>query len=126
MNGNRGFTLIELVVVIVILGLLAATAIPKFIDLTTDAKSAAIRGVAGGLASASAVNYSARKVNNTYGVSIANCTAVSGAMQAYNASDFSITPAAIGVNAVVNCTVNGQNGTQYSGLSASFQAIGIG
>ena len=54
---QRGFTLIELVMVIVILGVLAAVAIPKFVDLSSDAKVAAVNGVAGGLSSAASVNY---------------------------------------------------------------------
>lgn len=44
-NKNKGFTLIELVVVIVILGVLAATAAPKFIDITSDARISAITQV---------------------------------------------------------------------------------
>jgi MSHA pilin protein MshA len=49
---QAGFTLIELVVVIVILGILAATAAPKFIDLTSDAKASVMKGVEGSIESA--------------------------------------------------------------------------
>jgi MSHA pilin protein MshA len=49
---QQGFTLIELVVVIVILGILAATAAPKFIDLTGDAKASTIQAVRGSVESA--------------------------------------------------------------------------
>lgn len=52
MKKQSGFTLIELVIVVVILGFLAVTAIPKFIDLTDQAKQANIEGMAGGYATA--------------------------------------------------------------------------
>lgn len=49
---QKGFSLIELVIVIVILGLLAATAIPRFLNVTEDAENASVDGVSGGLATA--------------------------------------------------------------------------
>ena len=55
MKSQSGFTLIEMVVVIIILGIMAATAMPRFTNLTGESRLAAVNGMAGGLSSASAL-----------------------------------------------------------------------
>jgi len=69
-KSQSGFTLIELVIVIVILGILAAVALPKFIDLQTQARQSVVDGAAGALSSASAINYAANLVGNSSAVAV--------------------------------------------------------
>jgi len=62
------------VVVIVILGILAAVAVPKFVDLKSNANAAALDGIVGNIASASAINYAARSADATKGIKTVDLT----------------------------------------------------
>src|SRR4051812_565986 len=67
---QRGFTLIELVVVIVILGILSAFAVPKFMGLEKQARAAAVQGLAGSLRSSTSLAHSVWVASGSTGANI--------------------------------------------------------
>jgi MSHA pilin protein MshA len=118
MKSSKGFTLIELVVVIVILGILAATALPRFVNLSRDARLAAVNGMAGGIRSAVAVVQARYMATGT--LTATSVTAMDGTTVAVNAATGTPTGTAGGIGNALQST-DGFNVVYTAPTAVTFQ-----
>lgn len=116
--------MIELIMVIVILGILAAVAVPKFTNLSSNARTSAIQGIAGGISSANSTNVAVCGVSstNTNCVTVTNCSNGGSLLQGGLPSGYTITSSAV-ASGVTNsaCVLTDSAST---GVTANFTITG--
>ncbi|GHA54555.1 type II secretion system protein [Photobacterium aphoticum] len=150
MKRQGGFTLIEMVVVIVILGILAVTAAPRFLNLQDDARASALQGLKGAIDGAAAITYgkaavqgkessddaTVEGVKTVYGYPAATSAALSAAVvglsdwQFVKETDTSITYTYKGNKydsaAAATCIVTYTQATGVSAVSAAHTTVDLG
>ena len=121
---QSGYTLIELIIVIVILAILSTVSMRTYADLQDDAKHASAQGVAGALASASVANYMLRLGKGPAGtIAVSDCADVAALLTTGSLESFVITPKPIANGSVEACTVD--HVKPGTATAATFRAHGI-
>ncbi len=107
---ERGLSIVEIVMTLVVLAILAATAIPGLVEKRAETHQPAVIEVAESLGSASAINYTVRSINNSNGIAVADCVDIASALEGSLLPEYTITAAPISPGSTQQCTVMHRNG----------------
>ncbi len=123
-NQVNGFTLVELILVLIIVVTIVAFSVPKYVKLTVDARKSAVISIAGALGASNALNYSIRHSNTNEGIAISNCANLATLLAGGLPTNYVVTPAVVAPGTSVVCSLTDipRSGEK---VDASFYAFGV-
>jgi prepilin-type N-terminal cleavage/methylation domain-containing protein len=124
-RNQQGYTLIELIIVMVIVAILSTVSIQTYANLQQDTKQAGAQGVAGALSSASVANYTLRSGNITSvpTMAVTDCVDVGNLLVPGSLTSYAITAKPIAPGATATCTIDHVKSSP--GTAATFTAHGV-
>jgi len=124
-NEQTGFTLVELVITVSLVGILAVIALPKLTGVSDDARQASLEGVASAISSASTRNYAKRSANNGHGTAVTLCSHAATLLEGGAVPDgFELGSggSAVAADTKVDCVLNTQTTPTRT---ATYTAFGV-